>query len=68
MLRKYGYAIDLPAANRQKALSKAVKRYGALSVFRKLNALAVLNKNRNKANAKVYKQDRDFVKSKFMAM
>ena len=48
-------------AARQKAVKKAVKKYGALSVFRKLNALYILNKNRQPGNAKVFLVDREFV-------
>jgi hypothetical protein len=61
MLSKFGYGVDQSMAARQKAVKKAVKKYGALSVFRKLNALYILNKNRQPGNAKVFLVDREFV-------
>ena len=62
MLRKCGYGLDRSPKQRQMALRKASKKYGPLSVFRKLNALAVLNKSKNKSNSKKYLKDRDYVK------
>jgi hypothetical protein len=44
------------------ALIKAVSEYGHLSVLRKLNAIAVLNKNVAPTRAKIYKTDRDWIK------
>lgn len=65
-LRRYGYGVHKKSKTRRSALSKASKKYGPLSVFRKLNALVVLNKNVNKSNARVYKSDRNWVKSQLM--
>lgn len=74
-LSKHGYHADLPKAKRQAALKKAVmaltsaQKKGWLTVFRKLNALMVFNKNkRTRAQARLYntyKTDRDWVKATF---
>jgi hypothetical protein len=63
-LRKHGYATDLPKAKRHAALRKAVKAEDWLKVFRKLNAVAIYNKNRPKLH-KVFLADRDWVKSEY---
>jgi hypothetical protein len=67
MLSKFGYGVDQSMSARQKAVKKAVKKYGALSVFRKLNALYILNKNRQPVNAKVFLVDREFVNKQFLS-
>ena len=45
-LTKYGYHAKNSARGRRSALGKALKRYPAMSVMRKLNALYVLSKNK----------------------
>ncbi len=65
-LSKYGYSSDKPVDARHKSLSKAVKKYGPTTVFRKLNALYVYNKNRNPVRSGKFMKDRDFVKKSFM--
>jgi hypothetical protein len=60
-LKKYGYDIYISAAERRAALAKAVKKYGALSVFRKLNVLVIFNKNKHPDLSKKFKSDRDWV-------
>ena len=64
-LRDVGYNINLTEKERQRILDKAVKQYGGLSVFRKLNALYTLNKNRNPSLARKFKRDADYVKRKY---
>ena len=64
-LRDIGYNVNLSEKERQKVLDKAVKQYGGLSVFRKLNALYTLNKNRNPALARKFKKDAEYVKRKY---
>jgi len=64
-LRDVGYSADLPEKERQKILDKAVKQYGGLSTFRKLNALYTLNKNRNPSLARKFKKDAEYVKRKY---
>jgi hypothetical protein len=65
-LGQYGYSSFKPEAERDEALDKAVSNYGSLSVFRKLNALAVYSKNRSPASSRIFKKDRDYVKKTFM--
>ncbi|NCX96740.1 MAG: hypothetical protein EBX41_10150 [Chitinophagia bacterium] len=61
-LKQFGYATSLPATKRQSALLRAVSVYGALGVFRKLNAVATLTKNRSPKTSAVFLMDRDWVK------
>jgi hypothetical protein len=63
-LRKHGYSTDLSKAKRHAALKKAVKAENWLKVFRKLNAVAIYNKNRPKLH-KIFIADRDWVKREF---
>ncbi len=65
-LKKYGYSTKISETHRHLALTSAARAYGPLSVFRKLNALMVLNKNRSPTSSKVFKDDRDWVKDIFM--
>ena len=61
-LRKLGYAISLPRAERRKALLKAVKKYGALSVYRKLLAQAILRKRTDPKTAERFRSDAEFIR------
>ena len=47
-LGKFGYSnvLSMSIKERHQSLTKAIKSYGALAVFRKINALYVLNKNK----------------------
>lgn len=65
-LSKHGYAIHKSPKQRHIALQKACKKDGALAVFRKLNVLAVFNKNSNKTNAAKFIKDRDWVKKNLL--
>ena len=49
------------AEKRHSALSKAVGKYGRLSTLRKLNAIAVLNKNVAPTRANTYRTDRNWI-------
>ena len=64
-LREFGYSIHLPEEKRREILKKAVKKYGGLSVFRKLNAVATLQKNVNPQISKRFKADAEWVKRMF---
>lgn len=66
LLTKYGYSISNPDSLRQISLASAVSEYGPLSVFRKLNALMVLNMNNHPKMSQKYKKDRNWVRSTFM--
>lgn len=77
-LSKYGY-VDvrkLSAVDRHNALTKAInaysrnnkisKRDAALSIFRKLNAIATLKKNTLPHDSLLHKRDSGWVKKKFL--
>jgi hypothetical protein len=65
-LNRYGYNTKDTVQKRRTALKKAIKNYEALSVFRKLNAVFVLNKNTNPSTASKFKADRDWVRKNYM--
>lgn len=61
-LTKYGYHADIAESKRHEALKKARNEYTSLSLFRKLNAVYLLNKNRDKKRAAIFKADANWVK------
>jgi hypothetical protein len=67
-LAKFGYdhVTSMSAPRRHIAIAKAVKAYGALTVFRKLNAVYVYTRNTAPAASRIFKEDRDWVKTKYM--
>ena len=67
-LDKFGYmnVKSTSATERHAALAKAVKAYGALSVFRKLNAIAVYTRRTAPASSRIFLADRNHVRSKYM--
>jgi len=64
-LTDLGYSAADSSATRRASLSKAVGKYGRLSTYRKLNAVATLTKNTAPAKAAVFKADRDWVKKTY---
>lgn len=60
-LTQYGYHTDLSEKDRHTALRRALKHIKPLSVYRKLNALYVLNKNRTLGS--LYRGDAEWVKT-----
>ena len=66
-LTKYGYenVNRLSTRKRRNILKKCVQEYGALSVFRKLNAVYVYNRNTNPVISDIFRKDRDWVKKTF---
>ena len=69
-LSKYGYSHvkRLTVEARHAALTKAVKAYTALSVFRKLNAVYVLTRGKTRKSnisSRIFLKDRDWVKATF---
>lgn len=66
-LRQCGYGVHKSAHARQLALRKATMKYGKLSVFRKLNALAILSKRTNASNSRIYLKDREYIKKRYMS-
>jgi len=64
-LKNFGYKNikTLTINERQRALDKALKKTKPLSLFRKINALYVLNENKDPLLAKKFKDDRDYIKT-----
>lgn len=60
-LKALGYSTTAKASSRHRALTKAMKRYGPLSTYRKLNAVAVYTKRTSPASSKVFLDDRNWV-------
>ena len=65
-LKTLGYSTSKSDLSRHRALNKSVKKYGALKTFRKLNAVATLNKNRAPSVSKVFLRDREWVNKKYI--
>jgi hypothetical protein len=61
-LGKFGYKILSSESERHIALQHALKEYGYASLIRKLNALAVLNKNRLPLLSKRLRRDMAYLK------
>ena len=64
-LSRFGYdhVISMTVLARQVALRKAADQYGALSLFRKLNALYVYTRNTSPASSAIFLMDRNWVRS-----
>jgi hypothetical protein len=65
-LVRLGYSATKGKTARHRALKKAVKRYGSLSTFRKLNAAATYTKRTSKGRSRTFKADRNWVKKSYM--
>ena len=65
-LTNCGYRVKNTMKDRRKTLKCAVKKYGGLSVFRKLNAISILNKNRNPEVSRKTKKDRNWIKKTYL--
>ena len=61
-----GYHATLPLSERRTILQKAVAKHGALSVFRKLNAIYIYNKASSPSSSVTFLADRNWVKRTFM--
>jgi hypothetical protein len=64
-LIKYGYQYRLSDSLRQAALKKAIKRFGALSVYRKLDAVAKLSLRTAPDASKIFSRDRNWVQENY---
>ena len=64
-LTDLGYSTADSVTTRHASLTKAVKKYGHLSTFRKLNAASVLTKNTLPTKSKTMKSDRNWVKKTY---
>lgn len=66
-LRQFGYSNvkTLSETDRHSALKKAVKTLGSLTIWKKLNAIYVYNKNTNPQYAAIYNKDRNWVRETY---
>ena len=65
-LIQFGYSFRLPMQTRRKALQKAVKKFGAIGVYRKLDAVAKLSKRTVPDAADVFAGDRDWIRKEYI--
>jgi hypothetical protein len=66
-LSQFGYehVTDMSAPRRHLALARAVAAFGALSVFRKLNAVYVYTRRTAPGSSRIFKTDRDWIKTHY---
>jgi len=66
-LVKFGYAnvLSLSVSSRHAALAKAVKAYGSLATWRKVNAVYVYTKNTSPALSAKYDADRKWIQQTY---
>jgi len=64
-LSKHGYSMTSPEDKRHSALRKAIQEYGALGVYRKLDAVSKLTERTIPEASKVYTEDKNWIKRKF---
>lgn len=64
-LAKHGYSFRAGERARRQALRQAVDDFGALGVFRKLDAVAKLTKRTVPEAAAIYKRDRNWIENSF---
>ena len=64
-LAKHGYSYKAPEDTRKTALRKAIGEFGALSTYRKLNAVAKLTERTNPKAAAVFKGDRNWIQTQY---
>jgi hypothetical protein len=61
-LKQFGYKVKLPSAERHTALKRAVRKYGSLSVWKKINVLYVYSKYSNPTLHRIYGADRNWIR------
>ena len=64
-LKKHGYVYLKNIEERHSALRKAIKEFGALGVFRKLDSVAKLSNYSAPKASRVFKEDRDWVRKNY---
>ena len=64
-LTKHGYSTKHSTAKRHKALRSAAREFGALGVYRKLNAVAKLGTRTMKKASQTFKRNRNWVRKSF---
>jgi len=65
LLKKYGYRAALTRYERHAALGRAVKVLGSNNVFHKLDAVAKLSLRTHPDSARIFSEDRDWVRKEF---
>lgn len=64
-LKKHGYSTKNKTSKRHSALRKAVKEFGPLGVYRKLDAVAKLGVRTMSRVSKTFKKNRNWVRKSF---
>lgn len=64
-LKKYGYIYNESEEKRHIALKRAEKEFGALGVYRKLDAVAKLSKRTVPEASRVFTKDREWIKAHY---
>jgi hypothetical protein len=66
-LDRFGYSnvTQMSEGRRHLALAAAVRAYGSLTVWRKLNAVAIYTRRTSPASSRVFKADRDWVRAHY---
>jgi hypothetical protein len=66
-LSRFGYdnVISMSDGQRHLALALAVKEYGSLTVWRKLNAVYIYTRHTAPASSAIFKADRDWIKEHY---
>lgn len=65
-LIKYGYQYRLSDKLREKALNKAIEKYGALSIYHKLDAVAKLSIKTAPDASIIFTKDRNWVRETYL--
>jgi hypothetical protein len=64
-LKKHGYVYQSSSDSRHSALKKAIKEFGPLGVFRKLDAVTKLSKRTVPEASRVFKADREWIRMEY---
>lgn len=67
LLSSTGYSIKLKTKTRRQSLKKLLKKETPLKIFHQLNAVSIFNKNSAPTKSKLFKQDRNWIKKKFLS-
>lgn len=69
ILHKYGYkdVKNMPVTKRHSSLNEAVNKIKPLSVYRRLIAIATLNKNKDHGLYKILREDAEYIKKYHMS-
>jgi hypothetical protein len=62
-LIRFGYSTKKSVRSRHISVGKAARAYGKGTIIKKLNAVAILNKNRNPVVSKIFREDMKYVQS-----